>query len=402
MVREALAIHGGKPVRPTLLPYGRQSITEEDIQAVNEVLRSDWLTTGPKVGEFEEAMAAWLGSKHAISFSSGTAALHAAAYAAGLKPGDEAIVPPLTFCATANCVLYQGAEAVFADVAADTLNLSAEQVRMKITPRTRAVITVDYAGHPSDLDALMQMARERGIPLIEDACHALGAEHEGRKVGTVAHMTVFSFHPVKHLTTGEGGMVTTNDDATAKILRIFRNHGISSDARQRQGAGQWHYEMVLLGFNYRLTDIASALGLEQMKRLAPNLARRRQIAAKYQKALGEIPGVIVPTVASYANPAWHLYPIRLDLGRISADRKGIFRALRAENIGVNVHYIPVHLHPYYRERYGYKGGEYPVAENAYESLVSLPMFHGMSDADVDDVIRAVSKVMSHYALETVG
>lgn len=396
IVREALAIHGGKPVRPTLLPYGRQSITEEDIRAVNEVLRSDWLTTGPKVGEFEEAMASWIGAKHAISFSSGTAALHAAAYAAGLKPGDEAIVPPLTFCATANCVLYQGAEPVFADVAVDTLNLSPEHVRSKLTPRTRAVITVDYAGHPSDLDALMPLAEERGITLIEDGCHALGAEHRGRKVGTLAHMTVFSFHPVKHLTTGEGGMVTTNDESLAKTLRTFRNHGISSDARQRQGAGQWHYEMVLLGYNYRLTDIASALGLEQMKRLAPNLARRRQIAAVYQKALGEIAGVVVPTVASYANPAWHLYPIRLDTTRISADRTEIFRALRAENIGVNVHYIPVHLHPYYRDRYGYKGGEYPVAEAAYERLVSLPMFHGMSDTDVEDVIRAVGKVLAHF------
>jgi len=397
VISEVLAIHGGSPVRRTLLPYGRQSIDESDIQAVVETLRSDWLTTGPKVAEFEEAMAAWAGTKYAISFSSGTAALHGATFAAGLHPGDEAITSPLTFAATANCVLYQGATPVFADVLEDTLNLDPALAAARITARTKAILPVDYAGHPADLDSILQLAERHGLTVIEDACHALGAEYRGRRVGSIAHMTVFSFHPVKHLTTGEGGMVTTNDPVFAETLRRFRNHGISSDARQRQTSGQWHYEMVLLGFNYRLTDIACALGLQQMKKLEPNLARRRQVAARYTAELRGMSGVLAPQTRPDNNPAWHLYPIRLDLSELSAGRREVFQALRAENVGVNVHYIPVHLHPYYRDRFGYKSGEYPIAEGAYERLISLPMFHGISDDDVDDVVKAVGKVTSHFA-----
>lgn len=393
----ALAMNGGSPVRTTFLPYGRQLVDEADIEAVVEVLRSDWLTTGPKVVEFEEVFAARVGAAHAVSFSSGTAALHAAAFAAGLKPGDEAITTPMTFAATANCVLYQGATPVFADVSGDTLNLDPEQVAGKITPKTRAILPVDYAGHPADLTTILELARSNGVIVIEDSCHALGAEVGGRRVGSIADMTAFSFHPVKHITTGEGGMVTTNSPQLAETLRRFRNHGISSDARQRQSAGQWYYEMVLLGFNYRLPDIVCALGIQQLKRLEANLARRREIAAIYTSAFREMPGVIPPAVRAGANPAWHLYPIRLDLEKVTADRAQIFRALRAENIGVNVHYIPVHLHPYYRERFGYKGGEFPVAEDGYARLISLPMFHGMSDQDVDDVIRALTKVVSCFA-----
>ena len=392
-----LAIHGGSPVRAHLLPYGRQSVDEADIQAVVEVLRSDWLTTGPKVPEFEEAFAGRVGAAYAVSFSSGTAALHATAFAAGLKSGDEAITTPMTFAATANCVLYQGATPVFADVSADTLNLDPGQIEKKISTWTKAILPVDYAGHPAELAPILEIARGHGLVVIEDACHALGAEYDGRRVGSVADMTVFSFHPVKHITTGEGGMVATNSLQLAETLQRFRNHGISSDARQRQSAGQWHYEMVLLGFNYRLPDIVCALGIQQLKKLDANLARRREIAALYTAAFGEIPGVIPPAVRPEANPAWHLYPIRLDLEKLSADRAQIFRALRAENIGVNVHYIPVHSHPYYRERFGYKGGEFPVAEDAYTRLISLPMFHGMSDQDVKDVIAAVAKVSSTYS-----
>ena len=395
--REALAIHGGSPIRKTLLPYGHQSIEEEDIRAVVETLRSDWLTTGPKVAEFEEKIAAFVGAKHAVSFTSGTAALHAAAFAAGLGPGDEAITSPMTFAATANCVLYQGATPVFADVSPDTLNLDPELAASKITARTKALLPVDYAGHPADMDAFLELANTHGLIVIEDACHALGAEHRGRVVGSIAHMTVFSFHPVKHLTTGEGGMVTTDDPALAESLRRFRNHGISSDARQRQAEGQWYYEMVLLGFNYRLTDIACALGIQQLTRIEENLARRRNIAARYTAAFSKIPGIVPPAVRAGMNPAWHLYPIRVDMKHLSADRGQVFRALRAENIGVNVHYIPVHRHPYYRDRFGYQSGEFPVAEDAYEHLISLPMFHGMSEGDVQDVIRAVEKVVGCFA-----
>jgi perosamine synthetase len=392
---ERLAIHGGTPVREKLLPYGRQSLDDADVQAVVEVLKSDWLTTGPKVGEFEERFSAWVGAKYAVSFSSGTAALHASAFAAGLGTGDEAITTPMTFCATANCVLYQGAKPVFADVSADTLNLDPGEVAKKLSSRTKAILAVDYAGHPADLDALLAVTQARRIPLIEDACHALGAEYRGKRVGGIADMTVFSYHPVKHLTTGEGGMVATNDARLAETLRRFRNHGISSEARQRQQSGQWFYEMVLLGFNYRLTDIACALGLSQLEKLAANLARRREIAAQYTAALRELPAIVVSTVREGVNPAWHLYPVRLNLEVLAVGRGEIFRALRAENIGVNVHYIPVHQHPYYRERFKSKEG-YPVAEDAYERLISLPMFHAMTAQDVEDVIHAVTKIVDHY------
>jgi perosamine synthetase len=396
---ETLAIHGGSPVRKSLLPYGRQSLDDADIQAVVEVLKSDWLTTGPKVGEFEERFAAWVGARHAVSFSSGTAALHGAAFAAGLEAGDEAITTPMTFCATANCILYQGATPVFADVSPDTLNLDPKEVSKKVSARTKAIFAVDYAGHPAALDELgqaeTQVPQGRSPLLIEDACHALGAEYRGKRVGGIADMTVFSFHPVKHLTTGEGGMVTTNDARLAETLRRFRNHGISSEARQRQEAGQWFYEMVLLGFNYRLTEIACALGLSQLERLDANVARRREIAAQYGEAFRDLPAIVIPAVREDVNPAWHLYPIRLKLEMLAVGRGEIFQALRAENIGVNVHYIPVHQHPYYRERSKSKES-YPVTEHAYERLISLPMFHSMTVQDVEDVIHALLKVVTHY------
>ena len=387
-------------MRAKLLPYGRQSLDDDDIQAVAEVLRSDWLTTGPKVGEFEEAFANWIGARFAVSFSSGTAALHGAAFAAGLGAGDEAITTPLTFCATANCILYQGATPVFADVCDDTLNLDPREVSRKISSHTKAIIAVDYAGHPTALDEMRRIADKCGAILIEDACHALGAEFQGKRVGRIADMTVFSFHPVKHLTTGEGGMVTTDNPRLAEILRRFRNHGISSEARDRQESGQWFYEMVLLGFNYRLTDIACALGLSQIGKLEANLTRRREIAAQYAREFDELAAITLPAVRDGVNPAWHLYPIRLNLEGLSADRGEIFRALRAENIGVNVHYIPVHRHPYYREHFpaASREGSCPIAENAYERLISLPMFHSMTDEDVADAIGAVRKVIGHYAM----
>ena len=399
---ETLAIHGGTPVRERLLPYGRQSLDDADVQAAVEVLKSDWLTTGPKVGEFEERFAAWVGARHAVSFSSGTAALHGAAFAAGLGSGDEAITTPMTFCATANCILYQGATPVFADVSPDTLNLDPREVAKKITSRTssrtKAIIAVDYAGHPAALDELGGVAKAQGAILIEDACHALGAEFRGKRVGGIADMTVFSFHPVKHLTTGEGGMVATNDARLAETLRRFRNHGISSEARQRQESGQWFYEMVLLGFNYRLTDIACALGLSQLERLDANLVRRREIAAQYAEAFQDLSAIMVPAVREGVVPAWHLYPVRLKLEMLVVGRGEIFRALRAENIGVNVHYIPVPQHPYYRERFQSQSKEgYPVAEDAYERLISLPMFHSMTARDVEDAIHAVRKVLRHYS-----
>jgi len=392
----APAIEGGRPVRETLLPYGHQHVDEDDIQAVIEVLRSEWITTGPKVAEFEAALAERVGAAFGVSFSSGTGALHGAVFAAGLQPGDEAITTPLTFAATANCVLYQGATPVFADVTSDTLTIDPDEVSRHCTPRTKAILPVDYAGHPADLDSLLALAHDRGLVVIEDACHALGAEYRGRRVGSIAHMTVFSFHPVKHVTTGEGGAVTTDDPELARRLRMFRNHGIDSEARQRQAQGQWFYEMVALGYNYRLPDIGAALGRSQLRRLPANVARRREIARCYTAAFQTLPGIIPPAVRPDAAPSWHLYPIRIDQATLTVGREQVFRALRAEGLGVNVHYIPVHFHPYYEQRFGSRRGAYPVAEDASARLISLPMFHKMSDRDVEDVISAVRKVIEYY------
>jgi perosamine synthetase len=390
-----LAVEGGPPVRDTLLPYGRQTIDDDDVAAVVDVLRSDWLTTGPKVAEFEEAFAAKVGAAHAVAFSSGTAALHGAVFAANVGSGDEVVTSPLTFCSTANTVLFQGGTPRFADVSEDTLCLDPDLAELAVSPRTRALLPVDYAGHPADLRALRELADRHGLVLIEDACHALGATFEDRPVGSIADLTAFSFHPVKHIATGEGGMVTTDDPELAHRMRMFRSHGIDSDPRARQRTGQWHYEMTALGYNYRLPDLVCALGLSQLTKLDANVARRRSIAATYGLRLADVPGLRLPGVRTEVEPAWHLYPVRV----VGLDREKVFHALRAEGIGVNVHYIPVHLHPYYRERFGYAGGESPVAEDASERLLSLPMFHGMTDDDVDDVVEAVGKVANRYSEE---
>lgn len=384
------------PADQSRLPYGRQTLLDEDIAAVVAVLRSDWITTGPKVEQFEEALADAVGATYAVSFSSGTAALHGAVFAAGLGPGDEGITTPLTFCATANCLLYQGAAPVFADVERVTLNLDAEATAGRITPRTRALLPVDYAGHPADLDAFAALAARHNLVVIEDASHALGGRYKGRRVGSISHMTTFSFHPVKHLTTGEGGAVATNDGMFANKLRLFRNHGIETSGRERQAAGSWEYAMTALGYNYRLSDIGCALGLSQLPRLADNVGRRRAIAARYARELADVPCLQLPTVGADVEPAWHLYPVRVQPPAI---RDEVGRALLVEGIGVNVHYPPVHLHPYYRDRFGHGDGDYPQAEQAARQLISLPMFHGMSDRNVEGVLAAVRKVVGHMVRE---
>jgi perosamine synthetase len=391
-----LAIDGGTPVRWRILPYGHQWVDDEDIKDVVKVLRSEWITGGPNVCAFEEAFAAQVGAKYAVAVSSGTAALHSAMFAAAIGPGDEVIVPAMTFAASANCVRFQGGTVVFADVRPDTLNLDPKHVEGKVTALTRAVITVDYAGQPSDLEEINDIAERNNLTVIEDGCHALGASYRGRKVGTLARMTTFSLHPVKHITTGEGGVITSDDAEFVARLRLFRNHGITSDHRQRESGGSWFYEMVELGYNYRLTDFQCALGQAQLKKLSAWLTRRREIAARYTEAFKAIPEIEPPIVLRDREPAWHLYVIRLNLDRLRVGRAEIFRALRAENIGVNVHYIPVPWHPYY-QRLGYVKGQWPIAESAYERILSLPIFPAMSDQDVKDVIRAATKVLHAYA-----
>ncbi len=378
-----------QPVRATLLPYGQQTIDEDDIQAVVDVLRSDWLTTGPKVSEFEAAFAAFVGAAHAVAVNSGTAALHAAVDALGIGAGDEVIVTPMTFAASANCVLYQGATPVFADVEPDTLLIDPAQVEAKITPRTKAIIAVDYAGQPCDYDALSAIAERHGLAIIDDACHAVGGTYHGRAVGTLAHLNTFSLHPVKHFTTGEGGMITTDDAARAARMRVFRNHGITTDHRQRAEQGGFFYEMVELGYNYRLTDIQCALGISQLKKVPSFVARRREIAARYDAAFAEIDYVRPLAIRPGRVSGYHLYMVQFDTDALGMTRNAIFAALRAQNIGVNVHYIPVHLHPYYQRTLGTHAGMCPVAEAAYARLVTLPIFPRMTDGDVDDVIAAV-------------
>lgn len=391
-----LALEGGKPVRQTVLPYGRQWIDEDDIRAVIKVLRSAWLTTGPNISQFEAAFAAATGAAEAVAVSNGTAALHAAMHALGIGPGDEVIVPAMTFAASANCVVYQGGTPVFADVDPDTLLLDPADVEAKITTRTKAIVAVDYTGQPCDYDALRRIASRYDLALVDDAAHALGGQYKGRFVGTLADLNTFSLHPVKHITTGEGGVITTDDAVLAQKMQVFRTHGITSDHRQRAEQGSWFYEMVALGYNYRITDFQCALGLSQLRKLQPWVKRRQEIARMYDEAFAGISAVSPLAVRADVSHAYHLYVVQFDLERLQADRNVIFLALRAEGIGVNVHYIPVHYHPFYRERFGTKPGLCPVTEAAYERIVSLPIFPKMTDEDVQDVVAAVTKVIEAY------
>jgi perosamine synthetase len=374
------------------IPYGRQVIEDEDIAAVVEVLHSDWLTTGPQVARFEQAFAAYVGAAHAVAASSGTAALHLCMLAAGIGPGDEVIVPALTFVASANCALYVGATVVFADVRADTLTIDVAQLPSLVTPRTRAIVAVDYGGLPADLDELLALCRRHELLLVEDACHAPGAEYRGRKLGAIAHLTAFSFHPVKHLTTAEGGMVTTEDAALAERLGRLRNHGISTEPRERERQGTWQYDMAELGYNYRLNDLQCALGLAQVRRLPQNVARRRVLAERYCERLTSLPQLRLPFEPADRRHAWHLYAVRVTGADPAPARERIFAALRADGIGVNVHYLPVYRHSYYRAR-GYAAGLCPVAEHAYAGLLSLPMWHGLADEAQERVIDSVSRIV---------
>ncbi|MDR3400886.1 MAG: UDP-4-amino-4,6-dideoxy-N-acetyl-beta-L-altrosamine transaminase [Chthoniobacter sp.] len=376
--------------RSKFLPYGRQTIDDDDIAAVVDVLRSDWLTTGPKVDEFERAFAEFTGTAHAVAVCNGTAALHAAMAALGIGPGDEVIVPAITFVATANAVVYQGGTPVFADVDPETLLLDPAEVRRLITPRTRAIAAVDYAGQPCDYEALRAIAREHNLKLLADACHALGGTDQGRPVGSLADISTFSLHPVKPIATGEGGVIVTNDADLAGKMRVFRNHGITTDFRQREKVGAFFYEMTETGYNYRLSDIHCALGLSQLRKLPGWVRRRQEIAAQYDRAFAGHAAVRPLGKRAGVSHAYHLYAIRLAR---HLDRGEVFRALRAEGIGTNVHYLPVYLHPFYREHFGLQPGLCPRAEEAYAQLLTLPLFPSMSDADVGSVVSALERVV---------
>lgn len=378
------------------LPYGRHTVDEDDVRAVAEALRSDWLTTGPAVEGFERDLAAATGAAHAVAVNSGTAALHAAYAALGVGPGDEVIVPPLTFAATANAAMFLGARPVFADIDPATLLLDPGAAEAKVTARTKAIVGVDYAGQPCDWDALRGVAERHGLALVADACHALGGASRGRPVGSLADLSCFSFHPVKAITTGEGGAITTSDPALAERMRRFRNHAIGADHRRRAEGNTWYYEVEGLGFNYRLSDVQAALGRSQLRKLPRFIARRRELAERYAKALAGIPAVDPLGVAEGVAHAYHLYVVALDLARLSVDRGRVFRELRAAGIGVNVHYVPVHLHPYHRAALGTGPGLCPVAEGAYERILSLPMFPAMHDDDVHRVAEVLDTVVRRH------
>jgi perosamine synthetase len=376
-----------------MIPYGRQLIDEEDIRSVVEVLRSDWLTTGPKIAEFERLFANFVGVKGAVAVANGTAALHCSMYALDIGPGDEVIVPPMTFAATANSIVFQGGTPVFTDINSRTLLLDPDQVERKITSKTKAIIAVDFAGQPCEYDRLQEIAANNNLNLVADGCHALGAEYKGKRVGSLADMTVFSFHPVKHITTGEGGMISTSDPRLESRLRLFRNHGISTEFREREERGSWHYEMLDLGYNYRLTDIQCALGCSQMGKLAKFLVRRREIANRYDEVFAAIPEITPIHVREDVNHAYHLYVIEIDFRALGMSRQDVFKKMHHKGIGVNVHYIPVHLHPFYRNKFGTGPGMCPVAEALYEQILSLPMHAGMTDEDVKTVCATLQNVL---------
>lgn len=373
-----------RPTRNSFLPYGKQSIDEDDIEAVIEVLRSDFITQGPSIEKFERKVAEYVGAKYAVAFCNGTAALHGACFAAGISPGDEVITTPITFLASSNCVLYCGGKPVFADIRPDTYNLDPNDVARKITSKTKAIIAVDFSGQPAEMNRLSMLAEDHGLVLIQDAAHSLGATLEGRKVGALADMTMFSFHPVKHITTGEGGIITTDNEEYRDRLLMFRSHGMTRDPQLlERNDGPWYYEMQALGYNYRMTDIQGALGVSQMDKLDRFVARRREIAEQYNRAFVDCPGITIPYQLSAVNSSWHLYVIRWENGRDQA-----FEELRSRKIGVHVHYIPVYKQPYY-QRLIYDDRQCPNAESYYRSAMSLPIYPGMTDEDVQDVIQAV-------------
>ncbi len=394
------------------IPYGRQSIDDADIEAVVKVLKSDYLTTGPAVAAFEKKVADYVGAKYAVAVSNGTAALHVACLAAGIGEGDEVVTTPITFAASANCVLYCGGTPVFADIDPDTYNISPAELERKITSRTKAIIPVHYTGQPCDMDAILEIARKHDLLVIEDGAHALGASYKGKKIGSIADMTCFSFHPVKPVTTGEGGMIVTDNEELYRKLVLYRSHGITRDNDMMQqyedqlwqstdpalqeaaemlrgdvmDPGGWYYQQLELGYNYRITDIACALGASQMDKLDRFLERRRQIAGKYDEAFADIPQIKTPWQQEGCQSGWHLYMIQT----MERSRREVFDGLRQAGIGVNVHYIPVYRHPYY-QRNGYAGVHCLNAEAFYERAVSLPIFPGLTGSQQDYVIEHVIK-----------
>ncbi|MCX7953955.1 MAG: UDP-4-amino-4,6-dideoxy-N-acetyl-beta-L-altrosamine transaminase [Bacteroidales bacterium] len=375
------------------IPYGKHYIEDDDIAEVVKVLKSDWLTTGPKVDEFENAVASFCESKYAVAVNSGTAALHAACFAAGISRGDEVIVTPMTFVASVNCVLYCNGIPVFIDVEENTLLINPSLIEQKITPKTKAIIAVDYAGQPCNYDALLYIAKKYNLVLISDACHSIGSVYKNKKTGSIADITVFSFHPVKHITTGEGGMILTNNMEYAQKCKVFRNHGITTDFKQREQMGTWFYEMTFLGYNYRITDFQCALGMSQLKKLPIWLRKRNYIASLYNEHFKDNFLIKPLELLPDRTHAFHLYVVKIDFKKIRITKSELFKMLRNKGIGVNVHYIPVHLHPYYINNLKTAKGLCPVAEKVYEEIITLPIFPQMNEDDVNYIANTLKEIV---------
>jgi UDP-4-amino-4,6-dideoxy-N-acetyl-beta-L-altrosamine transaminase len=389
-----LAIRGGAPVRKTWLPYGRQDISDADVDAVVKTLRSDWLTQGPAIADFEKSVTDTCAMKYAVAVSNGTAALHAAYFAAGIKEGDEVILPGMSFAATANAALYLGAKPVFVDIHPESGLIDVQAARRAVSPRTRAIVGVDFCGHPCDMSELRTLADEIGVPLIIDGAHALGAMYKGRPAPQSADLTTFSFHPVKSITTGEGGMIVTNNEQFAHRMRIFRSHGIDKDSQNfvNENQGPWYHEMQELGFNYRLTDFQAALGTSQMARLDAFVNRRREIAAVYRQKLASLKHFRCLTEHPDVRSAYHLFPVLVTKEPFGQSRKFVVEALHGENIGVQVHYIPIYAHPYYQKVVCDPAPSCPNTDTFYQQVLSLPMYPMMTDNDLADVVLALQKV----------
>ncbi len=394
---EKPAICGGEPVRSTKIFYGHQFIDEDDIQAVVDVLKSDYLTCGPKIGELEEKLCEVTGAKYAVVCSNGTAALHIACLAAGVKPGDEVITTPITFAASANCALYCGAKPVFADINENTYNIDPAHVEKLTTERTKAVVAVDFTGQSVELDRLLTHCREHNLVLIEDGAHVIGTSYKGRMNGSIADMTTMSFHPVKTVTGGEGGAVLTNSKEYYEKLLLYRAHGITRDPKlmEHEPDGPWYYEQIALGMNYRMTDMQAALIISQLNKLPRFMERRKAIVKAYNEAFSRLPQLFVQHEIPESDTTRHLYILRIRPEKLTIDRKQFFEALAAENICCNVHYIPTYYFPYY-EKLGYKRGLCPKAEKLYAEEISLPLYYAMTDQDVEDVIRAVTRIAEYF------
>lgn len=394
---EKLAIQGGTPVRDTKIYYGHQYIDEADVAAVADVLRNGDLTCGPRITELEKRLCELTGAKYAVAVSNGTAALHIACQAAGVTAGDEVITTPITFAASANCALYCGATPVFADINEKTYNIDPASVAEKMSEKTKAVVAVDYTGQAAELAPLLELCRENGAVLIEDAAHSIGTKYDGKPVGSIADLTTFSFHPVKTVTGGEGGAVLTNNAEYYKKLLLYRSHGITRDETllEKEKEGAWYYEQVALGVNYRMTDIQAALIISQLDKLERFRERRSRIVARYNEAFAEIPEITVQEEIPESDTIRHLYILRIKPEMLTVNRRQFFDAMAAENICCNVHYIPVYYHPYY-EKLGYRKGLCPKAEKLYEEIMSLPLYYAMTEQDVEDVIHAVRKVVENY------